>query len=263
MKLEVVSVGDWDSALYMKFEHERTRAAIDLLAQVPDMDPKIVYDLGCGPGNSATLLKRRFPRASVIGVDNSDNMLQVARQRVVDADFIKEDIESWRPREETDLVFANASLHFVPEHYDLMVRLVSCLRDGGCLAVQMPNNMQEDSHALMRMVAADGPWADRLVPVAKSQAIIGPLDEYYRLLAPICSSLDIWQTTYIHPVDGPDRIVEWFEGAELQPFLKPLCPAEKEAFLARYRDALSQAYAPQPNGKFLLRYPRLFFVAQK
>jgi trans-aconitate 2-methyltransferase len=263
MNLEVASVGDWNSVLYMKFEHERTRAAIDLLAQVPNMDFKTVYDLGCGPGNSTRLLAQRFPGAAVVGVDNSDNMLAAARKKVSNASFVKRDIESWRPEEKADLVFANASLHFVPEHYDLMVRLVSDLNEGGCLAVQMPNNMQEDSHALMRMIAADGPWADRLLPVAKSQAVIGPLDEYYRLLAPICSNLDIWQTTYIHPIDGPHRIVEWFEGAELQPFLKPLSPAESDAFLARYRDALSQAYAPQPNGKFLLRYPRLFFVAQK
>lgn len=254
---------DWNSVLYMKFENERTRAAGDLLAQIPDINPKAVYDLGCGPGNSTQLLRRRFPAASIIGVDSSDNMLQVAHERVPNAKFIKEDIEFWRPEQRVDLIFANAALHFVPEHYQLMVRLVAHLTDGGCLAVQMPNNMQEDSHALMRMVAADGPWADRLVPIAKTRAIIGPLEEYYALLTPLCSRLDIWQTTYIHPVDGPERIVEWFEGSELRPFLKPLSASERETFLARYRTELSQAYAPQPNGKFLLRYPRLFFVAQK
>ncbi len=256
-------MGDLNTALYMKFENERTRAASNLLAQVPDINPRIVYDLGCGPGNSTQLLRRRFPSASVIGLDSSNNMLQVARSRVTGAQFLKEDIEFWLPPKDVDLLFANASLHFVRDHYKLMVRLVSCLNEGGCIAVQMPNNMQEDSHALMRMIAADGPWADRLVPIAKTRAIIGPSDEYYRLLAPICSKLDIWQTTYIHPIDTPDRIVEWFEGAELHAFLEPLYPEERGEFLARYRAALSESYAPQPDGKFLLRYPRLFFVAQK
>jgi trans-aconitate 2-methyltransferase len=69
-----------------------------------------------------------------------------------------------------DLIFANAALHFVPNHHELMVRLVSFLRESGWLAVQMPNNLQELSHALMRMVAADGPWASRLVPIAKTRA---------------------------------------------------------------------------------------------
>ena len=127
----------------------------------------------------------------------------------------------------------------------------------------MPNNIQELSHALMRMVAADGPWAKRLVPIAKTRPLIGALDLYYQLLTPVCSKIDIWQTTYVHPLDGPNDIVDWFEGSGLRPFLEPLSPCEREAFLSRYRAELSAAYPKQPDGKVLLRYPRLFFVAQK
>jgi trans-aconitate 2-methyltransferase len=143
------------------------------------------------------------------------------------------------------------------------VKLISFLNEGGWLAAQMPNNIQELSHALMRMVAADGPWASRLVPIAKTRVVIGSLDEYYQLLTPVCSRIDIWQTTYVHPLDGPDDIVEWFQGSGLRPFLEPLSPCECEAFLARYRAELSAAYPRQPNGKVLLRYPRLFLVVQK
>jgi trans-aconitate 2-methyltransferase len=254
---------DWNSALYMKFENERTRAARDLLAQIPDFEPNSIFDLGCGPGNGTELLVAAFPRATIIGLDCSDNMLAVARARVATAQFIKQDIETWRPVDKVDLIFANAALHFVPNHHGLMVRLVSFLREGGWLAVQMPNNIQELSHALMRMVAADGPWASRLIPIAKTRTVIGALDEYYQLLTPVCSKIDIWQTTYIHSLDGPDGIVEWFEGSGLRPFLEPLSPCEREAFLSRYRAELAAVYPRQPDGKVLLRYSRLFFVVQK
>jgi trans-aconitate 2-methyltransferase len=137
------------------------------------------------------------------------------------------------------------------------------LRPDGWLAVQMPNNIHESSHALMRMVTADGPWADRLLSVAKSRAVIGPLDEYYRLLNPLSRKLDIWQTIYIHPLDGVDGVVDWFEGSALRPFLEPLNEDERFAFLGRYREELAIAYPKQPDGKVLLRYPRLFFVLQK
>jgi trans-aconitate methyltransferase len=43
-------------------------------------------------------------------------------------------------------------LHFVSNHHEFMVRLVSFLHEGGRLAVQMPNNIQELSHALMRVL---------------------------------------------------------------------------------------------------------------
>jgi trans-aconitate 2-methyltransferase len=254
---------DWNSALYMKFGNERTRAARDLLAQIPDFEPNSIFDLGCGPGNGTELLAAAFPRATIVGLDFSDNMLAVARARVATAQFIKQDIETWRPADKVDLIFANAALHFVPNHHDLMLRLVSFLHEGGWLAVQMPNNIQEISHALMRMVAADGPWARRLIPIAKTRPVIGALDEYYQMLTPVCSTIDIWQTTYIHPLDGPDSIVEWFEGSGLRPFLELLSPGEREAFLSRYRAELAAAYPRQRNGKVLLRYPRLFFVAQK
>jgi len=89
-----------------------------------------------------------------------------------------------------------------------------------------------------------------------------PLDEYYRLLRPLCSRLDIWQTTYIHTIDGVDRIVEWFEGRN--------CARSEAAVRARARGlsralsrGLTQSYAPQSDGTVLLPYPRLFLVAQK
>jgi trans-aconitate 2-methyltransferase len=148
-------------------------------------------------------------------------------------------------------------------HHELLVRLVSFLHQGGWLAVQMPNNIQELSHALMRMVAADGPWASRLIPIAKTRVVIGALDLFYQLLTPVCSKIDIWQTTYVHPLDGPDDIVAWFQGSALRPFLDQLSFHECETFLARYGAELSAAYPKQPNGKVLLRYPRLFLVAQK
>jgi len=256
-------VSDWNSTLYLKFERERTRAARDLLAQLPDFEPRNVFDLGCGPGNSTELLATAFPRATIVGIDSSDQMLAVAKCRLGSAEFIKQGIESWRPTVSADLIFANAALQFVPNHHELMPHLVSFLSEGGWLAVQMPDNIHELSHALMRMVAADGPWANRLVPIAKTRALIGPLDEYYRLLTSLCSRLDIWQTTYVHPLDGADGIVEWFEGSGLRPFLEPLSSWEREAFLSRYRSELAAAYPTQPNGKVLLRYPRLFFVAQR
>lgn len=257
------ALADWNSELYLKFEAERTRAARDLLARIPYCEIRLAFDLGCGPGNSTALLASRFPGAAVVGVDTSDNMLDVARARIPGASFVNADIGDWRPPEGADVIFANASLHFLPDHRGTITRLLHALPPGGRLAVQMPNNTHEPSHAAMRMVAADGPWASRLLPVAKSLTVVGQAEEYYDLLAPLCRKVDIWQTIYVHPLDGPDDVVEWFAGSGLRPFLDLLTPAEIEEFLARYRERLAQAYPGRPNGKVLLRYPRLFFVLQK
>ena len=89
--------GDWDPGLYSKFENERTLAAGDLLRRVPLASARAVYDLGCGPGNSAELLLRRFAGAKITGLDTSEAMLAAARERVPGALFVKGDIADWTP----------------------------------------------------------------------------------------------------------------------------------------------------------------------
>jgi len=254
---------DWDPALYMKFEGQRMLAARDLLARVPLSSAGIVYDLGCGPGNTTELLARRFPGARLTGVDMSEAMLDCAQERTAKARFLRQDIASFAPEEPPHLIFANSALHFVPDHHKLFPRLAAMLAPGGALAVQMPSNARESSHALVRMVAAEGPWSSRLVPIAKTQPLIAEFEDYYDWLRPLAPRIEMWMTTYVHVVDGPDAIADWFAGSTLRPFLDLLSDDERCAFIERYRDGLRDAYPPQPDGKVLFAYPRLFIVASK
>ena len=108
----------------------------------------------------------------------------------------------------------------------------------------MPNTARESSHALMRMVAAEGPWSSRLVPIAKTQPLIAGYDDYYEWLRPVASRVDVWMTTYVHLLDGPQGIADWFAGSTLQPFLERLGDDERCEFLARYRAAASRTPMP-------------------
>jgi trans-aconitate 2-methyltransferase len=252
---------DWNPDLYMKFERERMAAAGDLLARVPLASAGAIHDLGCGPGNTAELLARRFPGAAITGFDTSEAMLVRARLRFPDARFVRQDIADWASDEPPDLIFANSALHFLPDHHKLFPRLVAGLAPGGVLAAQMPSTARESSHALMRMVAAEGPWSSRLVPIAKTQLLIAGFEDYYEWLRPLASQIDLWMTTYVHTLDGPEDIADWFAGSALQPFLERLSDDERCAFLGRYREGLKDAYPAQSDGTVLLPYPRLFVVA--
>src|SRR5947209_9148341 len=252
----------WDADLLLRFDLERVQVVQDLLSRVPGA-PRRVVDLGCGPGTSTRMLVDRFPGAEITGVDVSEPMLAVAKQRAPGAAFVCADIGSWRPQAPVDLVFADSVLQWLHEHERLFTELMSWLAPGGVLAVQMPDNRQEPSHALMRLIAADGPWADRLVPVAKTRAVIATYGDYYRWLWPLSASLDIWLTAYIHPLEGVEAIVDWFRGSALRPFLAPLSEKEQEIFLGRYRRDLAEAYDAETDGRVLFVYPRLFMLARK
>lgn len=254
-------MADWSPITYLKFEDERTRPAADLLARVPLTAPNRVVDMGCGPGNSTELLVARYPRAQVTGLDSSPNMLAEARQRLPDATFAEADATRWVPEPDTNLVFANAIYQWVPDHLAVFPRVVAALPEGGVLAVQMPDNMAEPSHVLMRKVAAEGPWAERLRDAARLP--LPPVRTYYDALRPVARHIDIWHSVYNHVLAGPEAIVEWVKSTGLRPFVDPLEPAEREDFLARYLELITEAYPRTVDGKVLLRFPRLFIVAAR
>lgn len=254
-------MADWSPATYLKFEDERTRPARDLLAQVPLAAPHRVVDMGCGPGNSTELLVERFPEAQMLGLDSSPAMLTAARQRLPAATFAEADATTWVPDADVDLVFANAIYQWVPEHIPALANVLGALRPGAVLAVQMPDNMAEPSHQLMRKVASEGPWAGKLANAARLP--LPPVKAYYDALKPHTARLDIWHSAYNHVLADAAAIVEWVSATGLRPFVDPLDPTERSAFLVRYEAELAAAYPQTIDGKVLLRFPRLFIVAQR
>lgn len=256
-------MADWSSTQYLKFADERTRAARDLLAQVPLKSPRLVFDLGCGPGNSTEILIERYPEARITGVDSSPDMLAKARQTYPHRHFIEGDLATWQPVEEPDLLFANAVFQWVPDHIEIMSRLMDRLPSGGVLAVQMPDNLSEPSHVAMRETAAAGPWAQKLEKVGRHRAHLPSPTTYYDALKPKAARVDVWHTIYNHPLDGALGIIEWVKGTGLRPFIDPLDAPEREAYLADYRARVAKAYPPASDGKVLLRFPRLFIVCVK
>lgn len=251
----------WSPAQYTKFEDERTRPVRDLVAQIPLLDARHAVDLGCGPGNSTQVLLARFPQAHVTGMDSSPQMIDAAKKRLPDVPFAVADIATWQPPQPQDVILSNATLQWLPDHAALMPRLIHMLAPGGCLAVQMPDNLDEPSHRLMREVAASGPWASKLTQAAIARAARQSADWYYRVLKPHAARGDVWITTYHHPLAGAAAIVEWFKSTGLKPYIDPLNAAERSDFLALYESEIAKAYPAQGDGTVLLPFPRLFFVA--
>lgn len=255
-----MAMASWDPGQYLKFADHRLRPALDLMARIPPVAARTVYDLGCGPGTITRLLAERWPDARVTGVDASAEMLARARALAPGIDFVAADLARWAPPAPAELLFSNAALQWLDGHETLFPRLLSCVAPGGVLAVQMPRNFAAPSHRLLDETVQAGPWRDRLAGLRRAVPVAPPA-AYHRLLAPHAASLDIWEAEYLHRLEGADPVVEWTKGTALRPFLDALDAETCAAFLADYSRRVGAVYPPEPDGATLFPFRRLFIVA--
>ena len=237
--------------------YQLVRPAVELLARVPLENIEYVADLGCGPGNSTALLHQRWPAARITGIDSSPAMIAEARSALPDCQFVEADIRNWQPEQALDLIFANASLQWLPDHYELFPHLVSLLNPQGVLAVQMPDNWLEPTHVLMREVAWEQNYPDR------GREPLAGVHAYYDILSEAGCEVDIWRTTYYHQMPSHQAIIDWVTATGLRPWLQDLTESEQQLFLKRYHQMLEEQYPLQENGQILLAFPRLFIVARR
>jgi trans-aconitate 2-methyltransferase len=229
------------------------RAALDLMRRIPDQAPRRIADVYRGRASMRTLLARRFPNAEIEGLDlsqSTDRGPGVDGRRLV-------------AKHKFDLIYSNGSLEMALSLRRLLPVLIGMLETNGCLAVGFPNDLYEPSRALMRMIAADGPWAKTLLPIAKTRPFNETMEGLYALLSPICTAVDIWEATYLHAMAGVAAIVERMETTSLAPFLAALDEADRREFLDRYAAELRLAYPALPDGVVLLRSQRLFVLARR
>ncbi|KAB8287738.1 trans-aconitate methyltransferase [Bifidobacterium ramosum] len=255
----------WDSEQYLRFRAERTQPARDLAAQLPPDDGSVtrVLDIGCGPGNSTAVLRERYPKAAILGVDNSPEMIEAARAAHPDIDFAMCDVASSALDalpSDFDVVFSNACIQWVPDHHRLIPALLDRLNLGGTLAVQTPMNYEEPIHRIIGQIVHSPQYADRL-PQSREFYNLTPSD-YWELLHAYAARFRMWKTTYMHTLPSHEAIMDWYRGTGMRPYLQALDDdAERAAFeravFARARDA----YPMQSDGSIIFPFPRFFFTA--
>ena len=252
---------DWDPARYGAFGDLRLRPALDLLAQVPELPPGEVVDLGCGDGAVGPALVSRYPTRCLVGVDASESMLSNAALRRCYERLALGDIADWQPERPLALIFSNAALNWLPDHAALMPRLARMLGPGGVLAVQMPRQGEAPSHRLLREVAA-GLFPDRALPPPSPVLQAG---DYAELLLPM-GEVRAWTTDYLQVLDAVPHghpVRAFTESTAMRPFVAGLAPDAIQSFVAAYDAALAEAYPALPDGRVFFPFTRVFFILER
>lgn len=248
---------DWNPKLYLQFKNERNRASLDLIQHINHPQAAFITDLGCGPGNSTKVLHNTYPSAHITGIDNSQSMLKEAQASLPECYFENADMSEWKPQRKQDIIFANASLQWLSGHQDLIPHFASQLNENGVLAIQMPDNWNEPSHAHMRKIASEFKISE-----LDRESILTTHD-YYDLLSKSGCTIDMWRTTYYHVMPSITSIIDWVKGTRLRPYLEKLDEAAQGQFIEKYHRLLTNSYLAQHDGNILMPFPRLFIVARK
>jgi trans-aconitate 2-methyltransferase len=259
----------WNPSQYLQYEDARLRPALDLLARVPLEHPATIVDLGCGAGNVAQWLARRWPDAQIGGVDGDAAMLEKARQATagsINFRWIQSDLAAWYADVAPDLIYSNAALHWLDGHEALFPRLMQDVAPGGALAVQMPDNFRAPSHRLLYEVAWSPRWRDAVATFVRRDPVHAP-QQYFDWLEPHVRALDIWSTEYLQHLparpDGEHPVVAWMKGSALVPMTAALDAPSREAFVADYAERIEQAYIRRDDGTVLFPFRRIFIVATR
>jgi len=248
----------WDPETYLTFAEERGRPFVELVQRVPG-EPATIADLGCGPGQLTHILRERWPSAEITGVDSSPEMIDAARAGNADplVKYTLADASTWMPASRVDLVISNAMFQWVPDQLAVIERLAEVT---DTLAIQVPNNFDAPSHALMREIAGRAPYA-RHLDGFEFRTGVGA-GSYLELLAGIGWKVDAWETTYQHILQGENAVFDWVSGTGARPVLQALPDELRPQFEDDYKAALREAYPSRAWGT-VLPFARVFVVAQR
>jgi trans-aconitate 2-methyltransferase len=254
---------DWNPQLYLKYKEERTQPSRDLVARITIDDPAFIIDLGCGPGNSTQVLKERWPKANIIGLDKSPGMIGKAKQDYPQQQWIVGDAANMDETQRYNIVFSNATLQWIPDHHRLMPKLFRLVESEGVMAVQLPANQNSPLHQVMIATSRRRKWSSYTAGIDKLLTY-NSAGFYYDVFNSLTKNIDIWEITY-HPVyNSHHDLIEFYKSTGMKPVLERLPDDQarhefEKELLAEYQ----KVYPQQSDGKILGSMRRLFIIAKK
>jgi trans-aconitate 2-methyltransferase len=135
-----MSTVDWDAKAYDRLADPQEQWGLEVLERLELQGAETALDAGCGSGRVTRHLLERLPRGRLIGVDGAPSMIELARENLAAygdrvelfvSDLLELDLD-----QAVDVVFSNATFHWILDHQRLFERLFAALRPGGVMEAQ-------------------------------------------------------------------------------------------------------------------------------
>ena len=238
----------WNPETYNKFKTERFAPFLDLVALIKirrDMD---VIDLGCGTGELTRKLADLLSGSRVLGIDSSDEMLDDARAFANEqVSFQKKSIEEGVGLESKwDLVFSNAAIQWVENHETLFSEIITNIKPGGQLVIQMPAQHHNVTNQMLLQLSEEEPFINELSDF-KSVSPVLNTEDYARILFENGGSeITVYEKIYPLVLKDSNAVFEWTSGTALPPYVQRLEGESRQQFIDEFKSRLRTKFPGSP-----------------
>jgi trans-aconitate 2-methyltransferase len=238
----------WNPEVYNQFKNIRFKPFYDLAELITNEKEMKAVDLGCGTGEQTAILTEKFPNAQFTGIDSSPEMLEKSKAlenerlhfKLATTEEMLNADENW------DLIFSNAALQWSDNHYDLFPKLISKLKSGGQLAIQMPYQPGNTLNKILSELAGDEPFRSQLKGWNRPSAVL-TIDEYAQILFDNgIEDLNLFQKVYPIIADDHETLFNFISGSALIPYLERLDEEQQKSFTAEFKKRIEKNFPKLP-----------------
>ena len=257
----------WNPEEYSRHSTEQAKWARELIAKLNLQGTERVLDIGCGDGKVTAELASSLPQGSVLGIDSSPEMIAFAKDafmdKFVNLAFQCVDVRHISFTREFDIVFSNATLHWVADHASVLTKIRQSLRPSGMMLLQMAGkgNASDVVEAVNEMIRQKQ-WRAHFHDFSFPYTLYSD-DKYKKLVRAAglaVKRIELFPKTMVHK--GRESFSGWIR-TTWHPYLQRLPANLHERFVRELVDAYERRYPPDEEGLFRVGMVRLEVEAVK
>ena len=256
---------EFDGEKYKRASEQQKAWGRKLIAEIEFKGDERILDLGCGDGVLTAELAKLVPDGFVLGIDASESMIDTARKynTGVNVRFELLDINAIDFESEFDLIFSNATLHWIMDHKKLLGNAFQAMKAKGSARFQFAGDgncsnlirIVKEAISAKEYVAYfsdfDWPW------------YMPAVDEYRALMdeAPFTEK-KVWSENGDKHFESAEAMTKWIDQPSLVPFLGYVAGKDRQ----RFRDAVVERMIKetlQSDGTYFETFRRINMLARK
>jgi trans-aconitate 2-methyltransferase len=246
---------DFDGELYRRASGHQKEWGSRIIDGLELKGCESVLDLGCGDGTLTKRLADRVPGGRVLGIDASEGMIRSAgtleggNLRFLVMDIRRLGAESsLHPEFEPgfDVIFSNATLHWIFDHRQLLSDCRTLLRPGGMIRFSFAGAGNCETFNRIVRETMDRPSFRKLFREFEWPWFMPELDAYRDLVRTSgFADAGVWMENADRYFEDADAMTRWIDQPSLVPFLSAL----PEAVRARFRDGVVRDMIAETRGE--------------